>query len=90
MSLVYIERVAVKGNAAFTPETFRRISMAALIVASKARKRICQLLMLVKVWHDQNVWNVDFVSVFDKLEIQDLGKLESTNVCISFIFMKCS
>lgn len=28
------------------------------------------------MWHDMNVWNVDFIKAFDCLDVEELGKLE--------------
>lgn len=32
--------------------------------------------MMQKVWEDQAVWNVDFLSVFPNVNVNDLNKLE--------------
>jgi len=61
--LAYIERVMTWKNIAMLPNTWRRICLGALILASK-------------VWEDQSVWNVDFIHCFDNVSAQDLGKLE--------------
>ncbi|KAH3762590.1 CCNYL1 protein [Pelomyxa schiedti] len=62
MSLIYIERVT-KSGAAFCPETWKRMTLIALMVASK-------------VWDDHAVWNADFLTTFDMLTQDDLNKME--------------
>ncbi len=42
---------------------WRRLILSALILASK-------------VWEDQAVWNVDFLSVFPNVSVKDLNALE--------------
>lgn len=63
MMLAYVERVMVWKDVAMLPNTWRRVCLGALILASK-------------VWEDQSVWNVDFVHCFDNVSAHDLGKLE--------------
>ncbi|KAH3756845.1 cyclin domain protein [Pelomyxa schiedti] len=62
MCLAYVERVH-NNKALLLPSTWRRICLAALILASK-------------VWDEQSVWNVDYVHIFDNATALDLNKLE--------------
>ena len=63
MMFVYIERVMKWKDVAMLPETWRRVCLGALILASK-------------VWEDQSVWNVDFVHYFPYSNVADLRRLE--------------
>lgn len=63
LCLSYVERVISEAQLTMMARTWRRITLAALILASK-------------VWEDQAVWNVDFVSVFPSVDVQDLNELE--------------
>jgi len=65
LTLAYIERIVQHSNLALSASNWRRVVLAALILASK-------------VWEDQAVWNVDFLSVFPCVTVQDLAKLEKT------------
>eukprot|EP01105_Mastigella_eilhardi_P009859 TRINITY_DN2311_c0_g1_i1.p1 TRINITY_DN2311_c0_g1~~TRINITY_DN2311_c0_g1_i1.p1 ORF type:complete len:400 (+),score=118.51 TRINITY_DN2311_c0_g1_i1:31-1230(+) len=62
MSLVFVERLT-KGNTALCPETWRRLTLSTLLVASK-------------VWEDKSIWNSDYVGVFDNLTPEGLQRLE--------------
>lgn len=62
MGVAYIERVTTAGFK-FYPFNYKRIILAALILASK-------------VWEDQAVWNVDFLELFPLATPNDLGQLE--------------
>jgi len=46
-----------------TPANWRRVALSALILASK-------------VWEEQAVWNIDFLSIFDCVTAHDLAQLE--------------
>jgi hypothetical protein len=37
---------------------------------------LAAIILASKVWEDQAVWNVDFVSVFPKVTVKDLNNLE--------------
>jgi len=63
LCLAYIERLMSKTKIILRSSTWRRVTLGALILASK-------------VWEDQAVWNVDFLSVFPNMSVNDLGKLE--------------
>lgn len=63
MMLAYIDRIQEKANVVLLPHNWRRILLSTLILASK-------------VWEDQAVWNVDFLSVFPCVTVKDLGQLE--------------
>jgi hypothetical protein len=64
LCLAYIERVMRNSHVRLRPNTWRRIILGALILASK-------------VWEDQAVWNVDFLAVFPAMTVKDLGRLEA-------------
>jgi len=63
MMLAYIDRVREKTSIALHACNWRRLVLSTLILASK-------------VWEDQAVWNVDFLSVFPAVTVKDLGNLE--------------
>jgi len=63
LCLAYIERMMNHTGVTIHASNWRRITLAALILASK-------------VWEDQAVWNVDFLSVFPRLTVRDLAQLE--------------
>lgn len=64
LCLAYIERMMGNSHVRLRPNTWRRIVLGALILASK-------------VWEDQAVWNVDFLAVFPAVTVKDLGRLEA-------------
>lgn len=64
LCLAYIERMMRNSHVRLRPNTWRRIVLGALILASK-------------VWEDQAVWNVDFLAVFPAVTVKDLGRLEA-------------
>jgi len=63
LCLAYIERLISNTNITLHASNWRRVVLSALILASK-------------VWEDQAVWNVDFLSVFPSVTVQDLRLLE--------------
>jgi len=63
LGLAYTERMVTLTNITLHATNWRRVVLACLILASK-------------VWEDQAVWNVDFLSVFPKVEVKDLNTLE--------------
>jgi len=63
LCLAYIERMIALASLLMNASNWRRVSLSALILASK-------------VWEDQAVWNVDFLSIFDCVTAQELGQLE--------------
>jgi hypothetical protein len=63
LCMAYIERLIRLTNITLYASNWRRIILSALILASK-------------VWEDQAVWNVDFLSVFPNVDVNDLNKLE--------------
>lgn len=65
LCLAYIERIIGLSGITIHASNWRRVVLAALILASK-------------VWEDQAVWNVDFLSVFPCVTVQDLAQLEKT------------
>jgi len=64
MSLIYVERMLEITNMTIDATNWRRIILAAIIVASK-------------VWQDYAVWTQDFLQVFNNyITVQDLNNLE--------------
>jgi hypothetical protein len=63
LCLAYIERLIANTKITLHGTNWRRVTLGALILASK-------------VWEDQAVWNVDFLSVFPNVNVNDLNKLE--------------
>lgn len=63
LCLAYIERLIANTRITLHASNWRRVTLGALILASK-------------VWEDQAVWNVDFLSVFPNVSVNDLNKLE--------------
>lgn len=63
LCLAYVERLISKTDVTLHASNWRRIVLSALILASK-------------VWEDQAVWNVDFLSVFPSVDVRDLNLLE--------------
>jgi len=63
MALVFLDRITESTGFQIQPKNWRRILLAALIIASK-------------VWEDESVWNVDFVDVFPNLNADDLLLIE--------------
>eukprot|EP00168_Porphyra_purpurea_P004587 TRINITY_DN15597_c0_g1_i1.p1 TRINITY_DN15597_c0_g1~~TRINITY_DN15597_c0_g1_i1.p1 ORF type:complete len:289 (+),score=67.17 TRINITY_DN15597_c0_g1_i1:28-867(+) len=63
MMLAYIERIRTSAKVTMDSTNWRRVLLSTLILASK-------------VWEDQAVWNVDFLSVFPNVDVKDLGQLE--------------
>jgi len=63
LCLAYIERMISINGLQLHAINWRRVTLSALILASK-------------VWEDQAVWNVDFLSVFPMVTVQDLAQLE--------------
>uniref|UniRef100_A0A6B2LEK4 Cyclin N-terminal domain-containing protein n=1 Tax=Arcella intermedia TaxID=1963864 RepID=A0A6B2LEK4_9EUKA len=68
MATAYIERLIKLTGITLHASNWRRIVLGALILSSK-------------VWEDLAVWNVDFISVFPNLKIQDLNLLEREYLC---------
>jgi len=63
LCLAYIERIIALTGLSLHASNWRRVTLSALILASK-------------VWEDQAVWNVDFLSVFPCVTVHDLAQLE--------------
>jgi len=63
MAVAYLERIERVNNYHLFPYNWRRIVLAALILASK-------------VWEDQAVWNIDFIELFPLTTPSDLGQME--------------
>eukprot|EP01127_Copromyxa_protea_P010724 TRINITY_DN2639_c0_g1_i3.p1 TRINITY_DN2639_c0_g1~~TRINITY_DN2639_c0_g1_i3.p1 ORF type:complete len:212 (+),score=50.13 TRINITY_DN2639_c0_g1_i3:80-715(+) len=63
MCLAYIDRFVALTGIVLIPANWRRITLAAAILASK-------------VWEDLAVWNADFLALFPCLKVTDLNRLE--------------
>jgi len=63
MASAYIERLLNMTKMKLQVCNWRRITVAALLVASK-------------VWEDLTVWNIDFLESFPEVSVADLNKLE--------------
>ena len=64
MSLAYIDRLVNKTEIRLCGENWRKLLLSSFILATK-------------VWEEQAVWNVDFLSIFPKkLEIEYINTLE--------------
>jgi len=63
LCLAYTERIIEHSGLTLCASNWRRVVLATLILASK-------------VWEDQAVWNVDFLSVFPQVTVSDLNQLE--------------
>jgi len=61
LCLAYVERILQKTGMTLHATNWRRVTLSALILASK-------------VWEDQAVWNVDFLSIFPNISVADLNK----------------
>ena len=64
LGLAYMERLISLTNITLHCSNWRRVIMAALMLASK-------------VWEDLAVWNVDFITVFPAVTVADLNTLEN-------------
>ena len=63
MCLAYLDRLLLSTPVRMHATNWRRLILSSLILASK-------------VWEDQAVWNVDFLSVFPNVSVTDLNALE--------------
>jgi len=63
MTIAYVDRFLTLTSIKINPVNWRRIVLAAAIVASK-------------VWEDLAVWNADFLVIFPNLDVTDLNRLE--------------
>jgi len=63
MTVAYIDRFLTLTGTTFHASNWRRITLSAIIVASK-------------VWEDLAVWNADFISLFPGIGLPDLNRLE--------------
>eukprot|EP01137_Pigoraptor_chileana_P031285 Opistho-2@18916 len=65
ISLVYIERLIASTGMTIHSTNWKRIMLGSILLASK-------------VWDDQAVWNVDFVSILPDVQVADLNQLEKS------------
>ncbi|KNC77900.1 hypothetical protein SARC_09649 [Sphaeroforma arctica JP610] len=65
VATVYVERLVFKTGIDLHATNWRRIVLGAVILASK-------------VWDDEAVWNVDFISLFPNMNSADVNELERT------------
>ncbi|KAJ5075903.1 cyclin-y-like protein [Anaeramoeba ignava] len=63
--LVYIERLIQNTKIIINPKNWRRVCISALVLATK-------------VWDDFAIRNVDWTSLFPRIDLQDLNELEQT------------
>jgi len=63
MTIAYVDRFIALTEIQLQPANWRRILLAASILASK-------------VWEDLAVWNADFLTIFPDLNVTDLNRLE--------------
>jgi len=72
MTAAYIDRLHKLTGITIHASNWRRIVLGALVLSSK-------------VWEDLAVWNVDFLTVFPNLNLQDLNRLEREYLsCLQF------
>lgn len=65
ITLVYIERLVANTGLTIHMSNWKRIVLGAILLASK-------------VWDDQAVWNVDFVTIVPGTSVEDLNQLEKS------------
>jgi len=63
MAMAYLDRLTESTGITLHASNWRRIALSGIILASK-------------VWEDQAVWNVDFLSCFPNVTVNDLNILE--------------
>jgi len=63
MCLAYVERVIELSGLTLDPTNWRRVTLSCLIIAAK-------------VWEDLSVYNIDFISFFNNINVSDLNRME--------------
>ena len=63
MALIYFDRMIKNTSMTIHASNWKRMLLGAIILASK-------------VWDDHAIWNIDFVTIFPDLIVQDLNELE--------------
>jgi len=61
--VAYVERVIAKSGVCLHKTNWRRMVVGAIVIASK-------------IWEEESVWNVDFLSLFPNLSVNELNTLE--------------
>jgi len=63
MCLAYVERVVEIAGLTMDQTNWRRLTLSCLIIAAK-------------VWEDLSVYNIDFISFFNNINVADLNRME--------------
>ncbi|KAL4699024.1 hypothetical protein H8959_011681 [Pygathrix nigripes] len=63
VSLIYIERLVSYADIDICPTNWKRIVLAAILLASK-------------VWSDMAVWNEDYCKLFENITVEEMNELE--------------
>ena len=72
VTLVYLERFCNMSGIAFTPDNWQRLTITAMMLASK-------------VWYDESYENIDFAERFDLYSLHDINTFERIFLkCVSY------